>query len=870
VLSSLTVIMSVSYDLRVFHIRALQRAYAARQLDLPFLEERIEALHDVLAHARLPDALNLTPDEVAQHYHDIGVALYERYMHLREVKDLGQAETHLRLALPILSPTAFFPCPRSILGSVLRERVFETMSALIADEAVSLHREALLIYSNKPTLEKAHCLRELGMSLHMHHVASPNEDRVSEGIQLLRDAHAMFVELGVDDHLTALGLCNALCSLYEIRRSESRLNESILFGSRALSQCGPSHRDSYRAIRLLSHAQIGRAWFFNSDGPEYLDSVIDTLRTGQVHAPLLWKITLVDKFCSALMLRYVKQGNPEDLSESIERITEVLSSTLDPKDLHVVQLQARLSPALQLRFKLTGAPEDIEAAVQAAELAILHVNVGTSQHLQWLMVLAGGRGEQFAAFGDIAYLDQSIALYEQLMHSAPLQSTVWNMAASNLLQAFLLRYDVVAGDIGYLRKAVQLVPVFLAHREKQNSIGYIGLHNAGAVMLSQFENTGAAEDLDQATVLLKEAVEGYTRDSYDIYRRTGAYTKALRIRYGLFHERDSADRALHLHNELIQSLPATHPDQTRALSDWAHLQIVCANNISGALESLVHALDNDYCPAYRRLKEVSDVLMHLHKHERDFDNETATRLSNVYSKAISLLPQVASFGLEPHVRLSVIANAGALTSQGAMHAISNGELELALEMLESGRTVFWTQNLRLRTSFVDLPEDIGSRLTKITYALAQPMPDSASAGPGKDRELARRRQLGDEFRSVLAEARLVSGFGNLLQNTPFASLARAAARHPIVVLVADDSSGHAIIVQADAHCHLVSLLGANAKALQALSRRIATQSKHARSARGVRKVEAGVARATDVYEELWTLVMAPLVESLGWSVSLPV
>jgi hypothetical protein len=857
-------LMSATYDLRAFRIRTLQQAYSAQQLDLPLLEERIDVLHDVITHA---GTFYLTPSELAQHHHDIGVALHERYLHLREVTDLEQAETYLRRALPILPQTACFPCPSSVLGSVLRERAYEIMDALIAEEAVSLHRRALLMCGNELTLEKAHHLRELGMSLRIHHVTSTNEDTVSEGIRRLKDAHAAFVELGVDDYLTALGLCNALSSLYEMKPSEPDLDASISHGLSALHTCGLSHRDAYMVIRALSYVQTGRAWFFYSDGPEYLDRVIDTLRTAEKHAPLLWKIMLLDELSLALNLRYLKQGNPEDVTEAVTRITHVLSACPDTQHIHSAQLRARLSIALHLRFKLTGMPKDIEDAAREAELATLRVRPGTSLHMDQLVALATCRHSQYVAFGNTGHLNQSMALFEQVMQSTTMESAAWNTSAWNMLECLPQRYEITR-DIGDLYRAVELVPIVLASHGKLGTFANLCLHNAGTAILSCFENTGAPEYLDQATLLLKEAVEGSTRDAYEAHRHTGTYTKVLRIRYDVLHEQDSADKALHLHNELIRSLPIAHPDRARALCGWAHLQIVCANNIAGTLDSLAHALDNDYCPAYRRLKEVSDVLTHLHKHKRVFDHETAMRLSNVYSKAISLLPQVASFGLEPHVRLSVIANAGALTGQGAAHAISNGELELALEMLESGRTVFWTQGLHLRTSFGDLPEDIGSRLTQITYLLARPLPDSASEGPSKDRELARRRQLGDDFRSVLTEARLVNGFENLLQNMPFALLARAAKQHCVVVLVADESSGHSIIIQADAQCHLVGLPKANTTMLQALSRRIATHSKDARSSRGMRKVEAAVAQPTDIYQELWALVIAPIVETLGWPVRL--
>lgn len=106
--------------------------------------------------------------------------------------------------------------------------------------------------------------------------------------------------------------------------------------------------------------------------------------------------------------------------------------------------------------------------------------------------------------------------------------------------------------------------------------------------------------------------------------------------------------------------------------------------------------------------------------------------------AISLLPQVASFGLDARTRLAVISRSGQLTTPRASYAISVGQYELALEMLEAGRGVLWIQGLQLRTRFTDLPHDIGDRLIRVISALGRPMLDTEGEGSAKDRELARR------------------------------------------------------------------------------------------------------------------------------------
>jgi tetratricopeptide (TPR) repeat protein len=466
-------------------------------------------------------------------------------------------------------------------------------------------------------------------------------------------------------------------------------------------------------------------------------------------------------------------------------------------------------------------------------------------------------------------LDECISLLERIVQGSPLHSLCRVTAASNLLEALQLRYQA-AGHIVDLDRAVELVPIVLAARDKKDAYASMHLHDAGNTFLSRFEVTGALEDLDRATEFFSDSVEQCNGNVYESHERLLAYAKALRVRYEVLHEKESMTKALQLYELTINSLPDTHPDRAQALCGLTRAQLcekLNQHDTAEALNTLLVILNNRYCPAHRRLKDVSDALTHMTTHMRSLEHENALLLCTVYSTAIGLLPQVASFGLEPRVRLSVLAGAGALTTQGAIHAISFSQFGLALEMLEAGRTVFWTQGLHLRRSFEDLPRAISDRLTKITYAIARPMPDGLDE-PTIDRELAHRRQLGDEFKSMLNAARLIPGFESLLLNASFKSIAQAAARHPIVVLVADETSGYAIIVQGEAQCQLVTLPNAPANVLQALSHQLGNHSTQVRLSRGMRKVTVQNTRPGGVYRELWTSVMHPIVTALQWPVSL--
>jgi tetratricopeptide (TPR) repeat protein len=857
--------MSVAHELRLFRIQTLQRAYRAHQSDLPLLEERIGLLRDILAHYHLPGELDPNPVFLAKLHYDIGYSLYERHMHLKDIGDLEHAESHLRLALADLASGVLFPGPHSVLGSVLRECAYILEDSDRAKEAVLVHRPLLPNNGVVPPLEQAYHARELGRSLHTSSLLS-NHDRgcLFESIACLKRSQALYSEAGVTDHMCAFGLSFASSSLYAARTNKSHLDHAISYGELALEVCGPHHRDVFAVKSRLEYLRLTRIEYFSPDD-QVLDRVIDTLREALVDAPSGWVVLLTHSLAYGFGIRCSRQGHKDDLSEAIAYTREAMFS-LAANDPSQCRLQSCLSGLLFTRFKITGIPQDIEAAACAANMAVSNAVARTGNYFAWLNNLAACRATQYTAFGDLATLDECITLLEQIMQSAPLHGSGWKLAASNMLEALQHRYQATRTTAD-LDRAMQMVHLVLEYKDEKAWMSPMDLHNAGIVFLSRFEVTNASEDLDRATALLREAAEDHTIDTHMSHEWKGTYARVLRLRAEALHDEPCATEALEIQQQIVTSLPDVHPDRAQALCGLARLQLSAnssADTVADSLTALLHALNNHQCPAYRRLKDVSDVLSYLANHPVEHDH--ATQVSMVYSTAIALLPEVASFGLNPSARLAVMSGAGSLTTQGAIHSISIGQLDVALEMLEAGRNVFWTQNLQLRTSFMHLPKTVADKLTKIAYALARPMPDGLDV-PRRDRELAQRRQAGDDFRSVLNETRLIPGFEGLLRNASFASIVQAAARHPIVVFVADETSGHAIIIQSEVDCRLVKLLHATTTSLQKLSGCLGGHITHARSSRGMRKIEVETHLPVNVYQEVWTLVMRPVVEALQWPVS---
>jgi hypothetical protein len=706
--------MPVAQDPRLERLRTLRAAYTALRQDLPSVEEQIALLRAIIAETK-SHGLHLSCVSLAQRHCDLGAALFTQFMHLGEDADIEEAEVLLRLALPALPPTPFFPGPGSLLGSVLRERATQTRSAPLVEEALVLHRLPFnTVAPYMPALEQARRARELGRTLCAHfELAGNSEDTILESMRCLEEAQALFTEAGVVDHACLTRLRDALASCYDfdVQPVGSVLHDALLHGAGALVSSA-QHRDFYEAIISSATLRLSVALKFDDNG--VLDRSIEELRMGLTDAPLGWAILLAQTLACTLCIRFNKQGHEGDLREPVTIISGLLDS-VPPNVPQWGMLQESLCKLFCTRFEATRAAKDIEAAVRAARSALAHVSVGSAFYIWRLNSLAGCRGAQARAFGDAAHLDECIRLLERVLELASPPTMMAKVAAMNLVEFLLDRYRG-AGALVDLHRAIELLSVMGSLSANKRILSpYMDLYNAGNAFLLRFGISGSSHDLEQAHAFHQEAVKSCERNqqdclNYEYHKVLHAYSQTLLTRSETLGDDEGVLEALQIQERLCEMLPIAHPDRVRFLCGLARIRL-CRyrgpSDVDVALDSLLDAVRSKYCPALRRFKEVSDVLASLRRFKPDLGIDAAQKLSAVYSGTIDLLPQVASFGFEPRTRMSIIAGSGSFTAQGAIHAISHGQLERALEMLEAGRNIFWAQNLRLRTPFSALPAMLG-------------------------------------------------------------------------------------------------------------------------------------------------------------------
>jgi CHAT domain-containing protein len=178
--------------------------------------------------------------------------------------------------------------------------------------------------------------------------------------------------------------------------------------------------------------------------------------------------------------------------------------------------------------------------------------------------------------------------------------------------------------------------------------------------------------------------------------------------------------------------------------------------------------------------------------------------STAYETAMSLLQETLVFCptlQTQHYRLSLTSrDGGTLPSNYASYQIENGQVEQAIETLERGRALIWSEMRGLRTStdrlraadpaIADKFADINQRLESVTMSVAQSDGDGlglSETGTGRREHtighlVLTQRRLLDERNSLISHIQSLPDLEDFLKPLSFDVLNSAAACGPVIII----------------------------------------------------------------------------------------
>ncbi len=401
----------------------------------------------------------------------------------------------------------------------------------------------------------------------------------------------------------------------------------------------------------------------------------------------------------ARKLRFELGGDQADLERAIAGLTAIVDGPAGTavEHLRVPVAMVHLGQALLARYHLTGAVGELEAAIRRLRAAVAGCRPEHTAHPDAQAGLAGALLVRHRLLGTSSDLDEAIEAYQRAG------------SAGRLSQALLTRFELggrpqdAQDAVDAAWSAVAASPAIAHHRTEP-------LASFGNALLGRHAAMGDPADLDEAVTALTWAAclaDGQPRVTAELVR-------ALTLRF------DPADREVaHRHLAGLSDLDG-QPDRGLVLLRWG--QLLEAESEAGGDPGTAGS-------AYRRFRDAARD--RLAPAPIRFDAATAAGAiaarqhdpggaADSYRLAVELLPELAWRGLERQDQETWLIRTGGAVADATAWAVQTHHPARAVELLESGRAVMWSQMGQLGTDLDGLSRahpHVAARLEELRDAL---------------------------------------------------------------------------------------------------------------------------------------------------------
>jgi CHAT domain-containing protein/tetratricopeptide (TPR) repeat protein len=553
-----------------------------------------------------------------------------------------------------------------------------------------------------------------------------------------------------------------------------------------------------------------------------------------------------------LSTRYKQLGAMQDIDEAIVLAREALDLRPQGHPLRSVSLN-NFAMRLSTRYNQLGGMEDLDEAIILVRESLHLRPQGHPRRSNSLNSLAHRLSTRYQQLGAMEDLDEAIVLGREALHLCPQGHLARSTSLNNLAVDLSTRYKQL-GAIEDLDEAIVLDREALELRPQGHPFRSSSLNNLANRLSTRYRQLWAMEDLDEAIAIMREALDLRPQGHPDRSTSLSNLAVYLSSRYDQLGAMEDLDEAIVLDREALDLRPHGHPERSeplnsltrhlrnrftrsKQLQDKEELFSIYAQLVD--VPQIVTSIDLTATKAWTRVAE-------------DFQHptvllayETSLRLLIQHLAALPSLPQ----------HLVILKD---LTSSLAVDAFSaclrNSAPARAVELLEQGRGVFWSQLTRLHSPLDDVTvsSPAGKTLADEFTRLALLIRDSLNS-PGADQH-ERLCHLNFELQTVVTNIRDLPGLSRFLLPSVFPDLQRAASGGPVIIVNASRYSCDALIVFLDQDpVHIP---------LQVTQENVRLLSKELHILI-VRATEEGVTREIASFlRKLWDQIVSPVVDYL--------
>ncbi|KAL4064706.1 CHAT domain-containing protein [Scleroderma yunnanense] len=707
------------------------------------------------------------------------------------------------------------------------------------DDAIAYYQNAFELYPPDHP-DRLVCLYNIATSIGFRF---QQQNEISD-VEMSISLHRMALNLMPSDHhdhpSVLHNLAASLQTKYEHQdeqRVASDVDEAILLGRQALDLRPPGH--VYRSLTLNNLAISLQTRFKEQHAVSDIDEAIEfgraALELRSLDHPC--RFASVDNLVTSLLLRYEDTKDVADLNEVIQLQRDTLALCPEGNSYRSKCLSA-LAGSVRCRFERQGDFTDLDEAISLHREALDHRPIGHPDRSESLYELTSVLELRFERKSTSEDLDESISLHRAAVDLHPRGHRSRPIYLSNLAATLQTRFyhQSTASDldeaITVYREGMELCPSDYAFRPTL-------INNLAVGLQSRYQREHTAADLDDAIAFHQAALDLYPADH--AYRSSSLFNLALctRMKYEREKTLTDLDEAIRLYREVLVVRPEDHPDRSQSLDGLA--AVLC---LRFEQEKTIVDLDEAIClrrtaldlrprghhrrfPCLRELAESLLTRFEVRGHTGDLDEafglyselaQTPLSVSHsdvsatrswasaaekfkhesgltAYRSALQYILQYVNSvppSLELFQRIKQVVSS--IPMDSFSYCLRHDAPTTAVELLEQGRMIFWTQFNRLRLQRDDLLalEDAGGTFAKEYKDLSFQLRELFEK-PG-DLQTPKTHGLMSELDDLISRIRKLPNFDHFLSSPSFSELKGAARDGPVIIVNASSYSCDALVV----------------------------------------------------------------------------
>ena len=536
-----------------------------------------------------------------------------------------------------------------------------------------------------------------------------------------------------------------------IREMSVLCQELLTSDESELLTSAESDRVTTRSIIRFTGAVFSKYRVWDPDLP--LDQVIECLQLARRRKPELRVTHGVLALC--LTSRYFMTIVNEDYEEAASILGEITSSPGDSQDEYLAILQPLVTMMAVIRSEAHTTPEYSEEAIYRAR-AYLAEHPSDASAIRNLETVAKQR---LRHFGSIEVLEASSS-NSPLSQPEPVR---YENDKSEVDRKMKLLEGLFSGipkdDTAKMDKALEKGRAILASSPPRHMHSLSLFDSFACILFEAFRRTDKIEYLNESISTFRQAFE----------RPILRFQRFTTLRHF----------AMALHTR------------------WEYFPSYCTQDMDEGLELYSQCVNDEYQSLAERFKVAFIWTFYARRAEHP-------SVSTAYETAISLMRDTLLFAPTlqlQHVTLAEIAGVTHRMPQDyASYQIDQGQLEEAIETLEKGRALLWSEMRRLRTPtdlLLQVDPQLGQKFAAVNRDLEEltksippshklsfddGIADDVRAVDPFGRLLLKQRRLLKERDDLISQIRALPGFDSFLASPSFDALRAAASSGPVIII----------------------------------------------------------------------------------------